>query len=343
MHKSIYLSFLILLVFVFGCDHDKRQLRHNEFQAWIQENGKIKVLSTTGMINDLVKQIGGEHVDSISLIYGELDPHSYQLVKGDDEKLAFARIIFYNGVGLEHGASLNAYLQNNPKAISLGDQLNLKYPGLILLVNGQKDPHIWMDISLWSKTVPFIVDALSRLDPDHSEVFKKNGSRLESELMNTHQEVMSTMHKLPPKDRYLVTSHDAFNYFARAYLSSDGELETGNWTQRFAAPEGLAPESQLSVTDIEAIIQHLKRYQIHSIFPETNVSRDSLKKIVQVAEESGLNVYIACCPLYADALGPVGSEGDTYLKMMLYNARTLAHHMKVDHDLINSIHDKSNE
>lgn len=324
--EYLFFSFLILLL-CNGCSLDQHQQRQARFRQWIENNDKVKVLSTTAMINDLVQQIGGEHVDTMTLIEGELDPHSYQLVKGDDEKLAFAQIIFYNGLGLEHGPTLHAYLSHNPKAFSLGDRLQQQYVGLVIDVHGQKDPHIWMDISLWSKTIPFIVQSLSQRDPIHAADYQANGQKLQEEMEGVHHQVRATMHQVPPHQRYLVTSHDAFNYFARAYLSEEGEVESGEWAKRFAAPEGLAPESQLSATDIKAIIDYLKRYHIRLLFPESNVSRDSIKKIVQAGKEEGLDVRIACCALYGDAMGAPGSEGDTYLKMLLYNAKTLAEHM----------------
>lgn len=279
------------------------------------------------MIHDLVQQIGGGYVDGLALIEGELDPHSYQLVKGDDEKLSFAQIIFSNGLQLEHGPSLSLYLSHSSKAVLLGDLLYSQDPSLIIHVNGQRDPHFWMDISLWTKTVPFIVAALSGQDPSHAEIYERNGQKLQKEMFQAHREVREIMQQVPDDKRYLVTSHDAFNYFTRAYLAEEKEQRTGEWQKRFAAPEGLAPESQLSVTDIKAIIDHLERYHIHLLFPESNVSRDSIKKIVQASQEQGLDVVIACCPLYGDAMGPSGSEGDTYLKMIRYDAETLAKHM----------------
>jgi len=324
--------YVIVLFILSGCSSDQHQKRQAHFQQWIQNNGKVKVLSTTAIIDDLVKQVGGEHVDAIALIQGELDPHSYQLVKGDDEKLAFGQLIFYNGLGLEHGPSLHTYLLKNPKAIPLGDLIDRQQSDLIIYVHGQKDPHIWMDIALWSKSVPFIVKALSQQDPAHALQYEANGQKLMTEMEKTDRKVKEIMHQVPPDKRYLVTSHDAFNYFARAYLSEEEEIQSGDWEKRFAAPEGLAPESQLSATDIKAIIGHLKRYQIHLIFPESNVSRDSIRKIVQAGKEQGLDVQIACCALYGDAMGQPGSEGDSYLKMILYNARTLAEHMDADHE-----------
>ncbi len=324
---SLGLALFLLSLFLIGCSdqHQKRMLR---FKKWVEPNGKLKVLSTTGMIDDLVRRIGQDHIDTIVLIEGELDPHSYQLVKGDDEKLAHADIIFYNGLGLEHGPSLHSYLANHRQAIPLGDQLDKQFKNQVIYVNGQKDPHIWMDISLWSKTVPILVQTLSSSDPTHVKEYEKNGLVLLEEMANTDRLVKETMHKVPQESRFLVTSHDAFNYFARAYLSEPGEVESGDWVKRFTAPEGLAPESQLSVTHIKEIIEHLKKYQIKQIFPESNVSRDSIRKIVNAGKEQGLDVQIACCALYGDAMGPEGSEGDSYLKMLLYNAKILSENMK---------------
>lgn len=324
--KSLLCGLIALLVLI-GCS-ERHQARQTQFQQWIQNNEKVKVLSTTAMIDDLVRQVGGDHVDTLTLIQGELDPHSYQLVKGDDEKLAFAQLIFYSGLGLEHGPSLQHYLARNPKAVSLGDRLHQQKASQIIYVNGQKDPHIWMDISLWAQTVPFIVEALSKQDPAHAKTYQVNGQKLQAEMAKVHQEVKEIMHQVPADKRYLVTSHDAFNYFARAYLAEEGEVESGAWEKRFAAPEGLAPESQLSTTNIKEIIHYLKLHQIHLLFPESNVSRDSIKKIVQAGKEEGLDVKIACCALYGDAMGHPGSEGDSYLKMIRYDARTLSIHME---------------
>ena len=256
---------LMILCLLIGCFSDCHQKRQAQFKQWLENNGKVKVLSTTTIVDDLVKQIGGEHVDTIILIEGELDPHSYQLVKGDDEKLAAAQLIFYNGLGLEHGPSLHAYLQNNRKAVPLGDRIDQSQKGLVIYVHGQKDPHIWMDISLWAKAIPFIVEALSVQDPLHAKEYQANGEKLTREMEQGHYQAIALMHQVPADHRFLVTSHDAFNYFARAYLSEEGELHSGDWMKRFAAPEGLAPESQLSATDIRAIIEHLKKYQIHQL------------------------------------------------------------------------------
>jgi manganese/zinc/iron transport system substrate-binding protein len=295
----------------------------------MQPNGNVKVFSTTAMINDIVRQIGGSYIDSSVLIKGELDPHTYQLVKGDDEKLALADIIFYNGLGLEHGPGLQEYLNQHSKAIPLGNRLMEKHPEWLLKYKGQLDPHIWMDISIWTQIVPFIVEALSKKDPAHADQYHANGEKLLQEMLQVHHQISKELQSIPGEQRYLVTSHDAFNYFARVYLKEDQEAES-MWRERFVAPEGLAPESQISTTNIRNIIQHISKYHIHVIFPESNVSRDSIRKIVLAAKEEGINLKVADVFLYADAMGKSGSDGDTYLKMMQHNASVITSNLKAN-------------
>ena len=318
---SLFLSLVTL--FFSGCNKSEEQ---GVLSQWMTSNGKVKVLSTTGMIDDVVKRVGGEYVDTIVLIKGDLDPHSYQLVKGDDEKLNFADIIFYNGLGLEHGPSIKQYLDKSSNAIGLGDLILKNHPDDIIYINNQPDPHIWTDISIWMETIDPIVDALSKKDPAHSETYKNNGQLLKEKMSQADEDIYLLLQAIPTGKRYLVTSHDAFNYFARAYLASDEDTKA-QWEARFAAPEGLAPESQISSSDIQWIINHLEKYNITVVFPESNVSKDSLKKIVSAAKEKGLSLRIAQEPLYGDAMGHPGTLGDTYLEMISHNAITIARYI----------------
>lgn len=318
----------VLLLLLNGCSNSE-STRHQALEKeWGMSNGKVKVLSTIAMIDDLVKQVGGEYVDSITLIKGDLDPHSYQLVKGDDEKLKKADLIFFNGLGLEHGPSLQHHLYTNIKAIPLGNKIEAEDPSLILHQKGQVDPHIWMDISLFAKTVPFIAGALSQKDPAHQEYYQIRAKQLVDQMENEHQAIVQLFSEIPEEKRYLVTSHDAFNYFTKAYLANEDERNSFDWQKRFAAPEGLAPESQISPSDIQFIIDHLNQYQIHVLFPESNVSQDSIRKIVQAGKEKGLDVKISDIYLYGDAMGSPGSDGETYLKMIRHNANVIVNGLK---------------
>lgn len=324
---------MFTLISLVGCTgNGDSSKRSEEVHSWMQTNDKIRVLATTEMITDLVEKVAGNQAQVLTLIVGELDPHSYHLVKGDGELFDAAQIVFYNGLGLEHSPSILNRLQESQRKVSLGDSIAASSPQLILDYEGVTDPHIWMDISLWRKSVPYIVEAFAQIDPPHAQLYRENGEKLMEELENAHQQALSILQAIPEHKRYLVTSHDAFNYFARTYLATEQEKISGAWQDRFAAPEGLSPVSQLSTADIQIIIDHLKRFKINVLFPESNVSKASIRKILSAGEEHGLNLHIASDALYADAMGPPGSEGDTYLKMVLYNARIIASHLTKNGD-----------
>ena len=286
---------------------------------WMEENGKVKILSTTAQIGDLVSSIGAERIDGAVLIQGELDPHSYELVKGDGEKLDRADAIFYNGLGLEHGASLSTRLRSHPKAVALGEEIQKSDPERILKKGNATDPHIWMDISLWAKGVDPIVEKLSELDPEGAAHYREKGDALLQKMELAHAGLLSRLQALPSEKRYLVTSHDAFHYFTRSYLANPGEA---NWADRFRAPEGLAPDGQLSPRDIRKIIDYLGEKRIAVVFPESNVSRDSIRKSLLAGREMGLEIKICSETLYGDSM-----SGLSYLEMMEKNGDTLARHL----------------
>lgn len=310
--KVTFSLFLTLLLCLVSCAKSKDP---NSQSAYYEQNGKLKVLSTTAMIDDLVGKIGGEHVDHITLVTAQLDPHSYELVKGDDEKIAFASLVIGNGLNLEHGASLRYQLEQHGNTVFLADKIQQRFPNKILTVNGELDPHIWMDISIWAEGIDPIVEALSQLDPDHQQDYRHNGEVLRLEMLSTHQSILDELREVDEKQRYLVTSHDAFHYFTRAYLSEGQDIG-----ERCMAPEGLAPDGQLSSQDILRVVNHLSRHQIGVVFPESNVNRDALHKIIASCKHP---VYISDQSLYGDAMGDAGSGADTYLGMIQHNAKVL--------------------
>ena len=313
--KNIF-SISLVAILSIGCSQKNSSHR---LSHWMENNGKIKILSTTGHIGDLASSIGGDRVDAIVLITSELDPHSYELVKGDGEKLARADLIFYNGLGLEHGASLSTLLRSSPNGIALGEKIQAAHPEKILYKEGVLDPHIWMDLSLWEKTIPHLVDKLVELDPEGEEYYRERAEQLIQEMNKTHLYVKELLIRVPADKRYLVTSHDAFRYFTKAYLA---EQEDSNWAERFAAPEGLAPDGQLNPVDIQNIIDFLRQHHITTLFPESNVSRDSVSKIVSAGNELGLHLKLCRKPLYGDSLC-----GLSYMQMMRCNAEVIFEHL----------------
>lgn len=309
-----YLIWLFILCLSLGCQKPPSNLKQ-----WMEPNHKIKVLSTTQIIDDLVGEIGGDRIDHLPMISGGMDPHSYELVKGDDEKLKMANLIFYNGLGLEHGASLCFHLKKHPKTVALGEMIQQNHRSAILIDKGQIDPHIWLDVSLWAEAIEPIVQALSESDPNNSSYYEERGKLVKDALLGLDEVLAKKTSSIPSEKRYLVTTHDAFNYFTRRYLGF-GE---SSWKDRFCAPEGLAPDGQLSCQDIQDVVDYIEKHQVSVVFPEANVSQDSLKKIVSVCAEKKQAVQIAKTSLYSDTLGPKGSSCDTYQKMMEHNVSTI--------------------
>lgn len=305
--KKVIFSLIFPLLAV-GCSAQNREESSS--------SSKLKILSTTAQVHDLVLEVGGERVEAKVLIRGDLDPHSYEIVKGDAEKLSASDLIFYNGLGLEHGASLSSYLHASDKAVAVGEKISQAHPNLILKRDQVIDPHIWMDISTWEKGVGPIVQALSEKDPEGAIYYKERGEALSAKMLEAHRDLYDLLQKIPEERRYLVTSHDAFRYFTRSYLAAPNDP---NWEMRFAAPEGLAPEGQLNPKDIQKIIDFLKERKLQVLFPESNVSRDSIRKIASAAKELGLEIRICSDPLYGDAM-----SGFSYLEMMRKNGETLA-------------------
>lgn len=316
MKKRIGLFLGVLCALLGACSpSDKSQS--------LLESGKIKVLSSIAMIDDVVGRVGGDRVEHSVLILGEIDPHSYELVKGDDEKINQASLVFFNGLNLEHGASLQHKISKHPHSVALGDFILTHYPHLVLFEQGQPDPHIWMDVSLWMGTIDPILDALIGIDPEGKEYYEGRALLVKKEMGQFHKNLRERLQNIPEKKRYLVTSHDAFGYFTRAYLSSEEELISGGWKKRFAAPEGLSPDGQLGVADLQKIIDYLKEYDVEVVFPESNVSRDSLRKIVLACKEKKMNVRFSKESLYGDSMGPQGSSSGSYLGMIEHDGLVL--------------------
>lgn len=323
MGKSVKWIFAVCLcasaIFIFS--HNRTRLDSSaDLEKSVVSSRKIKVLSTIPMIGDLVEKIGGGEIDHLTLIRGNIDPHNYELVKGDVEKIQYADIIFYNGLGLEHGASLRYQIQNHRQSVALGDYLLDNYRDQIIISEGEIDPHVWMDVNLWRNTTNLIVKTLSEADSAHAEYFASNGAKLHAELGQLDLEMLSLMNEIPETQRFLVTSHDAFSYFARRYFAIAEETD---WSKRCAAPEGLAPDGQLSIGHIRDIVTHLSQYGISVIFPESNVNPDSLKKVQEACLEKGIVVSISRDPLYGDSVGEENGDANTYMRMMKKNAEII--------------------
>lgn len=302
-----------------SCTNNCSHRTPSKLEKWMQSSEKIKVLATTPIIEDLVRQIGGAHIEAISLMEGDIDPHSYEIVKGDSEKISQAGIIFANGLSLEHSASINHKLKTHPNVVFLGDEIAKKCKGELIYVDGQVDPHVWMDLMLWKVCIDPIVEKLQKLDPDHAEDFAEGGKMTKDAFDQKHQMILDTIAKVPEERRYLVTSHDAFNYFVRRYFAQEG------WKTRVMAIQGLAPDEQISPLEISSVVNFVIEHNVPAIFPERNLSRDSLAKVVDACQRKGVKVILSDDVLFGDTMG-----GNPYLEMLAHNALIIFQNLGIE-------------
>ncbi len=332
MNKNKY-SFLCLWVFFAICINflcvscEKAKTSQKKTKEWMQSSPSLRVLTTTAHVAALVREVGGSECRVLELIQGESDPHSYQLVKGDDEKFRSADIVFYSGLGLEHGPSLVSQLQM-VNAISIGDkiaELDTSYP---IYLNGTPDPHMWMDVSLWAKGAFIVRDALSKIRPQSSEIFHKNAEALFQKLMKLDEKGAQLFSNIPQDKRHLVTTHDAFNYFTRRYLSEPNEKDTTVWQLRCKAPEGLAPDSQISTQDILQIADYIIQHKVLYMFAEVGINQGSLQKLQEVLQEKKYSITIVDKELYSDSMGEEGTQAGLYEGMIWHNMQTIEEYLR---------------
>lgn len=307
-------SYMFLLFVCTACTDRAPSAR----KQWMTEKDILKVLCTTEQVAHLVRLVGKEHVAVYTLIPPTSDPHTYQVRRGDGELFLQADILFFSGLGLEHTSQFAVYTQL-PKAVCIGEAIQKICSSEVIMSGNAVDPHIWMDVALWSRGIDCIEEALKKAIPDASSELEKNAQEGKKQLLLLHQRVCTAIHRLLPSVRYLVTTHDAFRYFTRAYFATEEERVSGSWTERCRAPEGIAPESQISLRELGMLVTYIEKYNIRMLFPEYGINRDSLHRLVDVCREDGMRVELSKKGLYSDALGAI----DGYEAMILEDTRII--------------------
>ncbi|SPN73489.1 Tromp-1,high-affinity zinc transporter periplasmic component,ABC-type Zn2 transport system, periplasmic component/surface adhesin,anchored repeat ABC transporter, substrate-binding protein,Periplasmic solute binding protein family [Chlamydia serpentis] len=297
---------LVVCVATAGCTMSMHQ----------SQNSPPCVLSMNRMISDCVQRVVGDKLTNLVLIEGSLDPHAYEMVKGDEDKIAGSTLIFCNGLGLEHTLSLRKHLENNSRVINIGERLIARGVFTPLEEGGVCDPHIWMDLSIWKEAVIEIADTLSQRFPEWSAEFKVNAIQLVQEILALDAWAKKCLSTVPESSRYLVSGHNAFSYFTRHYLATPQEVDSGEWRSRCISPEGLSPEAQISVRDIMTVVDYINEHDVRVIFPEDTLNQDALKKIVACLKKNHL-VRLAKKPLYSD------NVCDDYFNTFRHNVRLI--------------------
>jgi manganese/zinc/iron transport system substrate-binding protein len=278
---------------------------------------KIKVATTIGMVADLVKQVGGDRAEVDQLMGPGIDPHLYKPTSTDASRLSKADVIFYSGLMLEgRMGDLFARLARAGKKVyatteSVPEDL-LSEPKEF---EGHYDPHIWFDVSMWAQTVPTIIKGLSEVDPAGREIYENNGAALMDRLGKLHQWCKDTAAELPEDKRILVTSHDAYNYFGRAYGF------------KVIGLQGVSTVSEAALADMVNLVDFIKKQNVKAIFVETSVNPAAIRR---VAEDAGVKIG---GELYSDAMGNPGEmrggfDTGTYEGMVRYNLTTIVNALK---------------
>jgi manganese/iron transport system substrate-binding protein len=269
-------------------------------------NQKPKVISTSTIIADLTAGVGGEEIDHQDILKPGDDPHVYEPVPADSVALEKADLILYNGYNLEPGLikMINS-TGIKAKKVAVGEAIK----PLQLEKEGQKvpDPHVWGSAKNGIIMVEKIRDQLIELSPEDKEIFTENAAQLIRELENLDRWITAAIETIPPSQRQLVTTHDAFQYYAHAYgLTVAGTLI------------GISTEEQPSAQTVKNLADAIKNLRVPAIFAETTINP---ALITTVAEEAG--VKLAPQQLYSDSIGAVGTGGDSYVKMLKENTRSI--------------------
>lgn len=272
----------------------------------------IQVVATVGMVADLVRGIGGEHVEVTQLMGSGTDPHLYKATRDDSVAILNADIVFYNGLLLE--GKMSEMLDRSSRtrrAAAVAESLSPELLNGDADQHGHPDPHVWMDVALWRKVAQEVADELSRFDPPHADTYRVAAEGLDEQLAQLHAYGLEVIACIPPEQRVLVTSHDAFRYFGKAY---------GVEVQ---AVQGISTESEAGLRRINELVDLLVERKIKSVFVESSVPKESIESLLAGAERRGHTVVIGGS-LFSDAMGEAGTYEGTYIGMMDHNFTTVA-------------------
>lgn len=277
----------------------------------------IRVVATTSMVTDLVRQVAGDRATVEGLMGPGVDPHLYKPTASDIIKLQRADVIFYNGLVLE-GKMTDIFtrLARGKKPVyALTEAID---PERLLQPEefaGHYDPHVWFDVELWSQCVGTVVEGLSAADPAGQAIYERQGAEVRRRLADLHAWATAKVAELPRERRVLVTSHDAYNYFGRAYGFTVVGLQ------------GISTATEAGLADVTKLADFIRERRIKAIFVESSVPHATIER---VAADSGARIG---GELFSDAMGPPGQMENgydlgTYEGMIKHNLTTIVEALK---------------
>ncbi|MEN9709546.1 MAG: hypothetical protein RIQ68_1954 [Pseudomonadota bacterium] len=266
---------------------------------------KLETIASMSIIGDFVRQIGGERVQVTTLVGAGGDTHTFQPAPQDARRMAQAKLVFINGLGLE--GWLPRLVQSSgskAKVVTVSTGVKAMREASDGHGHGHDlDPHAWQDVANAKLYARNIRDALSAADPDGANFYAARSEAYMAELDQLEREIKQGLAEIPPERRRIITSHDAFGYFAKAY----GLI--------FVAPQGVSTEAEASSRDVARIIRQIRAEKIPAVFLE-NISDPRL--MTQIARETNAKIGPR---VYSDSLSDSKGAAPTYLDMMRHNLR----------------------
>lgn len=326
--KNCFFGVLLLTFFAGGCNFKANSSVPNN--AGIGGKDPIEAVATVGMVAELVRNVGGEHVSVTQICGSGVDPHGYLPTRDDVQDIMDAEIVFYCGLMLEGKmiATLETMGRKKPvvavtdaidhdkilSGIQGGDPSGSQTGGgKAGAVSGDTaahgDPHVWNDVSMWSQCIDAVRDALSERRPQHAEYFAANAKAYQEKLAALHQYGIEVIGSIPEQSRLLVTSHDAFSYFGRAY-----QLDV-------RGIQGISTESEAGLRQINGLVDLLIQRNVKAVFVESSVSPKNVDALIEGAASKGHKVAKGGM-LFSDAMGAEGTYEGTYIGMLDHNLTT---------------------
>jgi len=277
---------------------------------------KPVIVVTTGMIEDAVRNVVGDHATVSALMGPGVDPHLYKASQNDMTALSGADVVFYNGLHLEGKMVdvLEKLARQKPVfAVSEGvDQSKLRKPAEF---KGNFDPHIWFDVKLWSGAAQEVARRMKAFDPAHTADYERNAAEYVRRLDSLDGWVRAQIATIPKDRRVLVTAHDAFGYFGRAY-----DIEVRGL-------QGISTVSEYGLADVQSLVDMISERKIRAVFIESSVPRRSIEAVVAGVQARGHDVSIGG-QLYSDAMGKKGTPDGTYIGMVSANVNTIVNALR---------------
>jgi manganese/zinc/iron transport system substrate-binding protein len=271
--------------------------------------GDLHVVTTTTLLADLAREVGGDHIRVESLMGPGVDPHLYRASEGDVARMSRADLILYNGLGLEgRMAEILGRLRDRTHALAedIPVEQRLHSPDF----EGSFDPHIWMDVALWRDAAHALGERFAALDSANADAYRSRASAYADQLSDLDDYVRQRMATIPPGQRVLVTAHDAFGYFGRAYDIDVRGLQ------------GISTAAEAGTADVQQLAAFVAENRIPALFVETSVSPRAIEAVRQAVRARGFEVVIGG-DLYSDALGGAGSGAESYEGMIRHNVDTI--------------------